>query len=203
MSLAEPYITLLTCNIMDEASFPEPSMSLLQSMVPRLLSHKSWKQAEWNRGSLHDSDLVYIVRAVFFVKVGSATGAARFANGNWSEVERVLPLIERFLTANGQNPTVTDAFVTLCERSFESFPVEAFMSRLYLAATRHALGLRGTSLAARIASLIQRFSEKVQPLTTGFARDLLHALDRLVDMGDRRAAAIQTSEVFKDVRTGV
>jgi hypothetical protein len=30
----------------------------------------------------------------------------------------------------------------------------------------------------------------------------LRILDILVDMGDRRAAALQTSEIFKDVRPG-
>jgi len=29
---------------------------------------------------------------------------------------------------------------------------------------------------------------------------MLRVLDRLVDMGDRRSAALQTSEIFKDVR---
>jgi hypothetical protein len=29
---------------------------------------------------------------------------------------------------------------------------------------------------------------------------MLRILDLLVDMGDRRAAALQTSEIFKDVR---
>jgi hypothetical protein len=32
------------------------------------------------------------------------------------------------------------------------------------------------------------------------AQKLLRALDRLVDMGDRRAAAVQLSEVFRSVR---
>ena len=41
---------------------------------------------------------------------------------------------------------------------------------------------------------------KPRPLPTEMARALLRALDALVDMGDRRASAIQTSEVFKDVR---
>ena len=53
-----------------------------------------------------------------------------------------------------------------------------------------------------MADLIQRYSESVQPLQLEWARTLLRALDALVDMGDRRAAAVQCSETFKDIRLG-
>ena len=58
-------------------------------------------------------------------------------------------------------------------------------------------------MVARLSGLIQQFSQKTQPLPLSTARELLVALDVLVDRGDRRAAAIQTSEVFKDIRTGL
>jgi hypothetical protein len=35
------------------------------------------------------------------------------------------------------------------------------------------------------------------------AQVMLRILDRFVDMGDRRSAALQSSEVFKDVRLDV
>ena len=63
------------------------------------------------------------------------------------------------------------------------------------------LGWRGTTIPARLAGIIQLFSEKTHPLPEEMARALLRALDTLIDMGDRRAAAIQTSEAFKEVRT--
>ncbi|MNG29261.1 hypothetical protein D3C84_1146620 [compost metagenome] len=62
-------------------------------------------------------------------------------------------------------------------------------------------GWRERALPTRIASLIQRFSEKVQPLPQDHAQVLLRGLDTLVDLGDRRAAAVQTTEAFKNVRT--
>ncbi|OJW90262.1 MAG: hypothetical protein BGO71_15080 [Burkholderiales bacterium 67-32] len=61
-------------------------------------------------------------------------------------------------------------------------------------------GWNGTLVPARVASLIQRFSERDAELPEPLARKLLRALDSLVDMGDRRAAAIQTSEVFRRVK---
>lgn len=50
------------------------------------------------------------------------------------------------------------------------------------------------------SGLIQRFSERKQPMPIGMAQKLLRALDSLVGMGDRRAAAVQLSEVFRSVR---
>jgi hypothetical protein len=43
-------------------------------------------------------------------------------------------------------------------------------------------------------------AEQAYPLDDGVARTLLRVLDALVDMGDRRAAALQISETFKDIR---
>jgi hypothetical protein len=203
-SLVESYVSLLTCNVMDEPVLPSVPLALLQLVVPRLLSHGQWERSKWNDGALYDAELSQIVQAMFFVQVDKALGAARFANGNWSDVSCVLPLIEPILEAQGQNPTVTRAFLTLCERAFECYPEERFVAQLPMILGRKEgmpLGWRGTSLPARLAALIQRFSERKLPLPMEIARTLLRALDALVDMGDRRAAAIQTSEVFKDVRT--
>jgi len=148
--------------------------------------------------------LVRIIRSLFFVSVENAGGAARFANGNWTEVAKILPLVDTILESSGANTTVVGAFLTLCERSFDAYPVERFVTQLPMIVGREPgtpLGWRGTSIPGRLASLIQRFSQKTQPLPADMARAMLRALDALVDMGDRRAAAIQTSEVFKDVRT--
>ena len=202
-SLAEPFVSHLACYIMDEASLSSVPLQLLQRIVSRMMSSESWKQATWNDGSLHDAELSHMIRSIFFVEVEKAMGAARFANGNWSDISAVLPLTEPILEAHGENPTVVSAFLARCERAFEAYPVDQFVAQLPLVLRRSAgmpLGWRRTLLPARLAGLIQRFSELTQPLPTAMAPVLLSALDALVDMGDRRAAAVQTSEVFKDVR---
>jgi hypothetical protein len=62
------------------------------------------------------------------------------------------------------------------------------------------VGWQATTIAARLSGLLQMFSQKTQPLSPVTAYALLSALAVLVDMGDRRATAVQTSEIFKDVR---
>ena len=76
-SLAESYVSLLTCNIMDETVLPQIPLAILGLMVPRLLSHSSWEQAGWNDGALHDAELSHMIRAVFFIDVEKALEALR------------------------------------------------------------------------------------------------------------------------------
>lgn len=202
-SLAESYATSLAYNVMDEAVLPGIPLALLVLIVPRLLAHGGWESARWNDGRLNDAELSRMVRVLFFVDVEKAMGAARFANGDWTDVASIHPIIDPILAAYGQNPTVTSAYLTMCERAILSYPLERFVAQLPLVfgvGGDMPVGWRGTSMPARFAGLIQRFSEKTQPLPAATAQTLLRALDALVDMGDRRAAAIQTSEVFKDVR---
>ena len=66
----------------------------------------------------------------------------------------------------------------------------------------HPLMWSGTTIAARIAGVVQRLAELNFPLAVKDARALLGILDRLVDMGDRRAAALQQSEQFRGVKQG-
>lgn len=57
-----------------------------------------------------------------------------------------------------------------------------------------------STIPARIAALVHAFVERTQPLPFELAQRMLRILDRLVDMGDRRSAALQQSEIFKAVR---
>lgn len=205
-SLIRSFVGHLTSNIMDEPVLPERPLTVLKAIVPRLLSHRGWRDLARHGVSTSDIDLVETVRSLFFISVDGAMGAARFANRDWRDVEAIYPLIEPFLEAHGRIPTVTSAFLMLCERAIENYPMERFVQHLRMVLP-HSEGLpagwRATIIVARLSGLIQQFSQKTQPLPPSTARELLVALDILVDRGDRRAAAIQTSEIFKDVRTDV
>ncbi|MHB1587580.1 MAG: hypothetical protein ACYCRH_11520 [Acidiferrobacteraceae bacterium] len=203
-SLMTSYVSYLTRTIMDEPVFPANPLTVLEQTVPRVLAHRRWEQSRWNDGEIRDSDLYSIIQALFFIDVERAMGAARFANGDWTDVMRINSVIVPILTAQGQNPTVTSSYLTLCERAHQAYPLELFVDRLPMVfggGGGMPLGWRGTTIPARLAGVIQLFSEKAHPLPEAMARALLRALDALVDMGDRRAAAIQISEAFKDVRT--
>jgi hypothetical protein len=57
-----------------------------------------------------------------------------------------------------------------------------------------------TLIPARIAELVHHFANRDSPLQHTIAQKFLRILDILVDMGDRRSAALQLSEAFREVR---
>ena len=56
------------------------------------------------------------------------------------------------------------------------------------------------SLPARLAAVIQRLAEANYPLEVNRARGLLKLLDALIDLGDRRSAALEQDEAFRRVQ---
>ena len=61
-------------------------------------------------------------------------------------------------------------------------------------------GWKGSLVPATVAALVQAHADRQHPLQAGLARKLLQVLDALVDLGDRRSAALQQSESFRGVR---
>ena len=199
-SLAEWFTSHLITQVADSKEIPQTALQLLSVITQRVLASGAWRHA--GHGGLSEQGFVDIVKHLFFSDFGYAGGAVRFANRNWTEVGVVIPVFEPILRAHGSVTFVARAWMDLCESSLEHYPVQHFVDNLehILVGEGTPSGWRGTQLPARLSGLIQRFSERQQPIPLGMAQKLLQALDRLVDMGDRRAAAVQLSEVFRSVR---
>ena len=138
-----------------------------------------------------------------FVSVEGADLAARYANGDWSEINRILPLIDRFIRTGGWAASVMEPFLTLCERARANYPAEAFADQVLSIISDgpdNLKGWHGTFIPARIAELVQNLSYRDTPMQPTLAQKLLSILDILVDMGDRRSAAPQLGETFREVR---
>lgn len=186
--------------VMDRPEIPKGALPLLSVVAQRVLAHRDWQHVGY--GGHSEQDFVGIVKHLFFADLRYAGGAVRFANGKWAEVEAVIPVFEPILRAHGSVTFVARAWMSLCESSFEHYPVQHFVDHVehLLVGEGTPPGWRNTQLPGRLSGLIQRFSERQQPMPLTMAQKLLRALDRLVDMGDRRAAAVQLSEVFRSVR---
>jgi hypothetical protein len=182
--------------------------SLAQERIPwacleRVLKDRAWRSARNRDGNVYGSDLPVLVREFLFVSVEYAGGARRFANRDWREIGVVLPIVDKFVRAVGNIPSAMSAFLTLCERASEHYHASTFVSQILAVLGQHErtpVGWRDTTIPSRIAGLIHTFAERSQPLPIQTAQFMLRILDRLVDIGDRRSAAIQASEIFKDVR---
>ena len=201
-SFLAPFISLFTCIYIIDANEVRPDATkVLDLCIDRVLQDDVFRRGHFRDGVLYGYDLPYLVRDIFFVSIDNAGGAARFANGDWKTIDIVMPLIDKFVRAAGWVSSVAESFLTLCERAGKCYPAPLFADQVlsFLDADRLP-GWRGTTLPARIAGLIQRYSEEQYPLDSALARKLLRILDTLVDLGDRRSAALEISEAFKDVR---
>jgi hypothetical protein len=199
-SFGEWFTSHLIAHVADSSEIPQTALELLSVVTQRVLAYRDWRHA--GHGGHSEQDFVELVKHLFFAELGYAGGAVRFANRNWAEVGAVVPIFEPILRAHGSVTFVARAWMNLCESSFEHYPVQHFVDNLehLLVGEGIPLGWRNTQLPGRLSGLIQRFSERQQPMPLAMAQKLLGALDRLVDMGDRRAAAVQLSEVFRSVR---
>ncbi|NMY29050.1 hypothetical protein HBO19_24025 [Pseudomonas sp. WS 5021] len=204
-TLLQCYVDYLVKKIRNEPTVQTTALLLLEKIVSRILECADWKSAVWSDGRLRCSELEQIIRALFSIDIKNSQNASKFSNSDWSGIAPILALTDPLLAHHGKIPLVASLFVNRCERNFDTYPIEHFVTHL-----GHVLGRtdgmppgwRGTTLPARLAGLIQRFSERTQPIPASVAQMLLSGLDTLVDLGDRRAAAVQISEVFKDVRSG-
>ena len=139
----------------------------------------------------------------FFLISAEAGGGSRFANGQWAEIVKLMPLIDTLVRAAGWSASVMSKYLTLVERSQANYPAGAFADHVLAILTpgRDSLkGWRGTTLPARIAGLVQALAFRETPMQSALAQKLLRILDELVDMGDRRSAALQISDSFREVR---
>jgi hypothetical protein len=74
------------------------------------------------------------------------------------------------------------------------------MSAFLVAQSNKPAALRSISAPERMAALVQTLATREHPLPEQLRAKLLKLLDLLVELGDRRSAALLGSEWFKTVR---
>lgn len=200
MRLLAPFAESLVCGeVLDAPVIRGDTLHLLEAVLERTL--ESYDLRRSNDGRIGGFDLPTLIKSLLFVVVENAPGAARFANGHWGDLFHVMPLIDRMVRAAGWNPYVMRQFIALCERSGAAYPVDTFADQVLeqIVDGRLPAGWKGGSIPAAIAALVQTHADCLHPLPAPLARKLLQVLDALVDLGDRRSAALQQSESFRGV----
>lgn len=203
-ALLSPFASTYVCAyIYDAPVVPTDAVATLDFCLGRLLRDSAFKRDAYRSGEFSGFDQPELVRTLMFVAVERADLAARYVNGDWSEIGRILPLIDRFVRAGGWAASVMDHFLTLCERARANYPAETFADQVLAIlgdGPDNLKGWHGTIMPARIAELVQHFAHRDAPMTLALAQKCLRILDRLVDMGDRRSAALQLGEAFREIR---
>ncbi len=202
-ALLSPLTSTYVCAyVYDAQTVPADAVATLDLCLGRFLQDSAFKRDAYRSGELTGFDQPRLVNTLMFVSVERADMAARYANGDWSEISHILPLIDRFVRAGGWAASVMDPFLTLCERARANYPAEAFADQLLSIIGDGPNNLKswhGTFIPARIAELVQHFTHRDTPMKLALAQKFLRILDMLVDMGDRRSAALQLSEAFREI----
>jgi len=193
---------LVCAEILDAATMSDGVLEQLRMVLERTLEHRDLRRSRYNDGRISGFDLPELIKSLLFVSVAHAPRASRFANGQWDELDRVMPLADHMVRSAGWNPYVARQWVTLCERAGPAYPAEVFADQILAQLSGGHLPAiwKTTSVPASIAALVQAHADRLHPLSAPLARKLLTVLDALVDLGDRRSAALQQSESFRGVR---
>lgn len=195
--------TYVCAYIYDAPVIPADALATLDVCLERFLQASFFNRDGYRAGELSGFDQPKLARVLMFVSIERAELASRYVNGDWSEIDSILPLVDRFVRATGWAASVMNSFLTLCERSKDHYPAMAFADQILSVFSNGPGGLKGWSgslIPARIAELVQHFAYRDAPMTLTLAQKLLRVLDLLVDMGDRRSAALQLSESFREIR---
>jgi hypothetical protein len=194
-ALLSPFASAYVCAyVYDAPVVPPDAVATLDLCLGRLLRDSAFKRDAYRGGEFSGSHQPQLARTLMLVSVERADLAARYVNGDWSDIGRVLPLIDRFVRASGWAASVMDLFLTLCERAKANYPADAFADQVLTTigdGPDNLKGWHGTDIPARIAELVQHFASRDTPMRMDLAQKFLRILDRLVDMGDRRSAALQ------------
>lgn len=149
-------------------------------------------------GRRGDDDLEALLHDLMGLPLIQAGGAVRFANGDWCDFERLLPIIEVLFDRFSGAPAFSHLWLNLVEHVGLHYPVDLFAAQLHAVVTGDGDGMTSSDAAAsRVAGLIHTFAEGAGPLSQQTRDHLLRVLDVLVDAGSRRAAALQRSEMFR------
>ena len=190
-------------HVLDAQTIPSNTFALLNGCVARVVRDPVFDPVGYRAGEVHSSDLRELIRALLCVAVEKADGAARFANGDWAQIRLIMPLVTRLVTVVGWSSFVMGQFLTLCERAGVAYPPDAFavQANAVLASIENTKGSwAGTLLPARIAGVVQCLVDAHFPLQADQARELLKVLDALIDLGDRRSAALEQTEAFRGIQ---
>jgi hypothetical protein len=191
-------------HVCDAATIPANTIPLLEDCVSRVVGDRTFKPNGWRAGQVNGYDMPELIKALLFVNfTGQAPGAARFANGDWSQIESVMPIIDRMVRQIGWSAFVMGKFLTLCERASRAYPIARFgqQANAALSAIGNAEeGWTGTMLPAQLAGVVQRQADWNFRLRLEDAQELLKVLDALIDLGDRRSAALEQTEAFRGIQ---
>jgi hypothetical protein len=201
--LLDSFVDHFVCQQIHDAETLSPGTLVIVKAIADRVAAADWG---WDATRLNGNltrQKHTILKALFLVNVAQAPGARRFANGNWSDIGVVIPTLDKLLESIAGVTGGLLYFLNLAERSIDHFPADALADTLtsFLKAQEEKpAALRSISAPERMAAIVQTLATREHPLSESLRAKLLTLLDMLVELGDRRSAALLGSEWFKTAR---
>ena len=198
------FTDMIVCrHVLDAPIIPSNTFDLLNDCVDRVVRDQVFDPKGYRAGEVHGFNLPKLIKALLCVDIEKADDASRFVNGDWSQINLIMPLVTRLVTAVGWSTFVMDQFLILCERAGDAYPLDAFVvqANSALVSIENTKGdWAGTMLPARTAGVVQCLADVNFPLQANQAQELLRVLDTLIDLGDRRSVALEQTEAFRGIQ---
>ena len=131
-TLLSPFVNIYICvSILDSPTIPDNYIEILQLCLERILIDPAFNLASYRAGELHGWELPSLTRSLLFVAVEHADLASRFANGEWSEIGVILPIVDRFVRAAGWSAAVMSGSCTCVTPSSVASTVSQWLSTAF------------------------------------------------------------------------
>src|SRR5580704_9114237 len=110
--------TVVRSHIFDATTIPANAISLLEDCVTRVLGDRTFDPNSYRAGQVSGHSMPELIDALMFVNVKKdCPGSTRFANGDWSPIAIIMPIIDSMVRNIGWASYVMGKFLTLCERA--------------------------------------------------------------------------------------
>ena len=196
--------TVVCRHVYDAEEIHPNAISLLDDCAKRVVDKQTFRSINWQTGEIYDHKMEWLISALLFVyHRENAPDAVRYENGDWSEIDAIMPIVDKMVRHIGWSSYVMNDFLSLCECVGESYPISKFAQQVNVAlsaASNTSAKWNELLLPPRIAAIVQRQADWNHPLSDEDAHALLKILDALIDLGDRRSAALEQTEAFRSIQ---
>ena len=196
--------TVVCRHVYDAEEIHPNAISLLDDCAKRVVDKQTFLSINWQTGEIYDSKMEWLISALLLVHLREKEpDAVRYENGDWSEIDAIMPIVDKMVRHIGWSSYVMNDFLDLCERAGESYPISEFAQQVNVAlsATSNiSAKWRELRLLPRIAAIVQRQADWNHPLSDKDAHALLKILDTLIDLGDRHSAELQQEKAFRAIQ---
>lgn len=201
--LLYPFIENYICRyIYDAQNIPDNALDVLDLCLDRFLKASCFDKKSYRAGKISGFDLPKIADSLMFVSLDQdAPLASRFANGNWTEIDIILPLVDKYIRAVGWTEYVIHLFLKLCERSIQNYPSHLYAAQILELISSGEVLNWNEHVYQRTSSLIQIFIDREQSMPIDLRQKFLRIIDWLVDHGDRKSAALQQTKFFQTIKS--